>query len=440
MPRSFTFWPPRLALPGLVANSLASKIAWAAAIVVLIVIPIVGVIPVQIVQQSMQKIFLSQAMASARFFESSILDSRAFKDRHYLFELMQKNIWLEPSLQRIVILRNDPDTPPHAYLSSDGSQLEASLKPLHQTVISQRRPAKAYHEDGEHRILRVVTPVHAAQNVIGTIEMAFYLDQVEDSMKAMIMQMVWAYVAIAVLVPVILWWLLHWLVVRPITTISGGIKKVASGNRKIRLDFDKHDEIGQLGQAFDIMVRDLNLAEHQIRQMACHDHLTGLPNRRHLIQGLNQFLGNSETLSEYPAALLLYIDVDDFKQVNDTYGHAFGDGFLVELSRRLQRVVQKDEITARIGGDEFLVFLLITEDTFGSRTQARCDEVFDFLNGPYVVENLTINPTVSIGVRIIERGRSTPDDVIGEADEALYQAKRRGKNQIIYYAKQPEDS
>lgn len=185
----------------------------------------------------------------------------------------------------------------------------------------------------------------------------------------------------------------------------------------------------RLVAALDVLARrEFSLAD-RLRERAERDHLTGLANR-------SSFVGHLEArLTEYsadrgPSVRLLYIDVDDFKTVNDTLGHHHGDLFLVEVARRLLAVAP-DAVVARIGGDEFAV--LIEEDAEG-RAAGTSTRVHETLKAPIRIGEVDLTATVSIGEAIGPEHGSTVAELINSADVAMYAAKASHGSSRLYDA------
>src|SRR4051812_31668458 len=163
--------------------------------------------------------------------------------------------------------------------------------------------------------------------------------------------------------------------------------------------------------------------EERMRHEAVHDPLTGLANRTLLRDRLEHALARSER-EEGMATGVLFVDLDNFKQVNDAYGHAAGDAVLVELGRRLRMAVRPADTVARLGGDEFVVVCeqvdADTALTLGGRLEAA-------IRQPLEVRGITHQLTASIGVAL---GRTDPDALLGDADSAVYDAKAAGRGRV----------
>jgi diguanylate cyclase (GGDEF)-like protein len=154
---------------------------------------------------------------------------------------------------------------------------------------------------------------------------------------------------------------------------------------------------------------------HEMRRQAATDDLTGLPNRRALLLRIGQQLRTGR-----PAALLL-LDLDGFKAVNDSLGHAAGDVLLVEVARRLTGLVRQSDTVARLGGDEFVVLL----DGFATRDghERVRDAITAAITEPFVIDGCPVEVGLSIGVALSTDGSADPDHLLREADAAMYREK-----------------
>lgn len=188
------------------------------------------------------------------------------------------------------------------------------------------------------------------------------------------------------------------------------------------------DEMSLIRAVANILATALARArdELRIRHEAVHDPLTGLANRTLLRDHLEQALARSQREGEKTG--VLFIDVDNFKQVNDVYGHARGDLVLVELAKRLRSAVRPADTVARFGGDEFVVICeAVNEPTalsLGHRLQAA-------IRLPLTVEGVPHGLSASIGVALGDRD---PDSLIRNADSAVYRAKARGRGGMELYS------
>jgi diguanylate cyclase (GGDEF)-like protein len=170
-------------------------------------------------------------------------------------------------------------------------------------------------------------------------------------------------------------------------------------------------------------------SEHQIWKRANFDFLTQLPNR-HLFQNrLDQAL--SRTNRSRLSVGLLFIDLDNFKHVNDQSGHAFGDKLLIQVANRIGQCVRAEDTAARFGGDEFVVLITDLKDTLYLETI--CQKILDELQRPFSIDGKDILISASIGVAIYPDDTHYPDELLSFADKAMYQAKKLGRNQFHFF-------
>ena len=173
--------------------------------------------------------------------------------------------------------------------------------------------------------------------------------------------------------------------------------------------------------------------QDEISQLAYFDSLTQLPNRRKLNRRLSEILSDSPSDDLHGA--LLFIDLDNFKSINDTRGHASGDLLLIEVGRRLRNAVRGSDIVARVGGDEFVVLLsALVADPVEATHQATVvgKEILARLAKPYKLDGFIFNCSASIGISLFSHA-DLEADVLQQADMAMYQAKRTGRNSLCIF-------
>ena len=173
--------------------------------------------------------------------------------------------------------------------------------------------------------------------------------------------------------------------------------------------------------------------QDEISQLAYFDSLTQLPNRRKLNRRLSEILTDSPTDNLHGA--LLFIDLDNFKSINDTRGHASGDLLLIEVGNRLRHAVRGSDIVARLGGDEFVVLLsALVADPVEATHQATLvgKEILARLAKPYKLDGFIFNCSASIGISLFSHA-DLEADVLQQADMAMYQAKRMGRNSLCIF-------
>ena len=175
-------------------------------------------------------------------------------------------------------------------------------------------------------------------------------------------------------------------------------------------------------------------SENEIVMLAFYDPLTGLPNRRLLLDRLKQMVASSSRRPTSTA--LLFIDLDNFKTLNDTLGHDIGDHLLREVAHRLSQSVRAGDTVARLGGDEFVVLLDDLEDHGhdpGTQVELIGEKILAALNRPYQLGAIVHHGSASIGATVFANYHGTADELMKQADLAMYQAKASGRNALRFF-------
>lgn len=215
-------------------------------------------------------------------------------------------------------------------------------------------------------------------------------------------------------------------------THTAEVRYHAPGDREIWLALraERKDAHRLIGITFDIS--DAKAAEQAIWQTANRDPLTGLANRALFKTCLDQALGQAE--GDGSCVGLLLLDLDDFKDINDTLGHAAGDTLLAETAARLTRLVNADDTVARVGGDEFAILLAGRSSLEDIALQA--DTMVQALRAPFDFEGRALSTRASIGVAVSPRHHRDPVELMKDADIALYRAKASGRGQAVVYTEE----
>lgn len=166
------------------------------------------------------------------------------------------------------------------------------------------------------------------------------------------------------------------------------------------------------------------------RQLAEMDPLTKIANRHAISQYIDNLFKSKQSLTGYA---LMFIDLDGFKSVNDTYGHLMGDNLLVRVAGILKGKVRKDDVVARLGGDEFLIMLSSIETSQAAEFVGK--KLVNEISKPIEIDGKTVNVTASIGIALYDESIKSTRDFIKVADASMYKAKREGKNKYVVYKK-----
>ncbi len=222
---------------------------------------------------------------------------------------------------------------------------------------------------------------------------------------------------------------------RPLQTLAEAAGRIEQGDYATEIVLDQEDEIGQLATAFNEMQSAIAAREEQIRYQATHDVLTSLPNRTLFLERISKVMGLAQRDGSLVAMMIM--DVDRFKEVNDTLGHQFGDQLIIEIGRRLERIVGSSDPVARLGGDEFAI-------RFTARSREGVDEIARRLtsafDAPFVLGDVSVDVDVSAGIALFPEHATTAEELMRRADVAMYDAKRSHERVAVYEAGRDEHS
>jgi diguanylate cyclase (GGDEF)-like protein len=218
--------------------------------------------------------------------------------------------------------------------------------------------------------------------------------------------------------------------VRPVATMYESLAKLQAGDYDHRIEVARRDELGELAEAFNRLAGALHAKHLALTRGATHDSVTGLPNRATLTERLSASFGAGSDRRARTESVL-FIDIDDFKDINDSLGHDGGDELLVQLAGRLEGWVRPHDLVARLAADEFAI--VVWEDDGGSAAVVVAERILEALRKPFTVSGTQLIVSVSIGVA--QRRPETRDaaDLLRDADFAVYMAKVGGKNRYRFF-------
>ncbi len=213
---------------------------------------------------------------------------------------------------------------------------------------------------------------------------------------------------------------------KPLAAMMSAIQRSKQDGRAYPADVTSSNEFGQLAQAFNAMQHTTSGALDRLGHMASHDPLTGLPNRRSLSERLVTLscdVGSPDALIAFS-----FIDLDDFKGINDTFGHDAGDKFLVHISERLRATVEPEDWVARLGGDEFVV--IRPEVGNEAAAQAFARQLLEAISAPILLHDKQVVPRASIGLAVRRADDPELSHLPALADIALYHAKSKAPGTV----------
>lgn len=222
--------------------------------------------------------------------------------------------------------------------------------------------------------------------------------------------------------------LIRW-ALRPLTSLEVPLARLARGETDVQVTSSGDREIAQIGRALNTTIGALRERDEALRRLASRDPLTGLANRGYFDEALREEV--AVIARQGGSSALLFIDLDRFKQINDSYGHSAGDRLLVQVAERLRGRLRECDLIARFGGDEFTVLVRGVSRQGASEIAAALIELMQGLQFHQGGESLRIQ--FSIGVALIDGTARNADEVLHHADAAASEAKRRGRNRFQFY-------
>lgn len=293
----------------------------------------------------------------------------------------------------------------------DGSQYIDVLSPV--VIFADNKPA-----DGLLNNTKITNP-----EIIGYVQLGLSLENLQKRINQFQISTL-AFTMLFIFIGVILTVFLTKRITSPIKRLSLATKNISEGIFEQRVDVHANDEISDLAGTFNHMIERLQVYRDQLIHTGFHDPLTNLPNR-------NLFMERLERLIEHTkrdincAFSVLFFDLDRFKVVNDSLGHLVGDELLILIAQKLVECLRKSDTVARLGGDEFAILLDNVDDDFNAKFVA--ERILETLKRPFILDSRRIVASASIGIVVKGEFYNRPEDILRDADTAMYQAKKLGK-------------
>lgn len=310
-----------------------------------------------------------------------------------------------------------------AAVDIDARVIRASQLPA---VLAKAPLGEVFETDGDDRVLHHVTALPALQqDVSPRLLLNHSLSKALAEYSGL--QMLLAALAAAGLSLVIV---LSWRVARTITSplraLDAATRRLSEG-KDAKVEVASEDEIGRLGASFNAMVDAIAERERQITHVALHDGLTNLPNRKLFVEQLDHALARRRDDAQL---MVVYVDLDDFKVVNDTLGHPAGDALLRNVATHLQDVLG-DAIVARLGGDEFAI--LLSDLPANENLAALADRLQRCFERSILIDGQQADASASLGIAVAPADGIDGTTLMKNADLALYRAKRDGKSTYQFF-------
>ena len=252
----------------------------------------------------------------------------------------------------------------------------------------------------------------------------------------------WITLVTVLLTSLSLLYALRTLLIEPMRRLMWAASEIGRGNLTPELGPSSQDELGRLTTSFRDMGRSLQESHNKAQYLAYHDSLTGLPNRLMFLEYLQHMIALARR--EDNTMAVLFLDLDNFKRVNDTLGHPIGDQLLKDMADRLSSLLRAEdvvcrkepeeaaEVLARLGGDEFIILLPRINDSSDAATVA--SRILEVMKEPFQISRHELYNGASIGITLYPSDGNTASDLVKRADVAMYHAKGQGRNNFQFYS------
>ena len=321
------------------------------------------------------------------------------------------------------------------FVSADNPKLTlqptpaAGVNPMHDRAVAGfRGTGVTVNAAGVEEISAVASVPAANWFVVARIPTAEALASIDQTRSFIIGYSVVELLSAAAILGLLTAWVL-----RPLHHAAEQSRRMTDGQAPLSpLPVVRDDEVGHLTGAFNQLIAKLSDTQNRLEYLAHHDQLTGLLNRNVVSEQIERAL--EQVARNGDMAALYYIDLDGFKAVNDELGHAIGDQFLQQTAIRLRSVTRRSDILARIGGDEFILFVpdivRVTDARELHVVEALAQKIIDLLSLPISVDQVSRAMGASIGIAL-SGGHTGVEAMMVLADAAMYEAKRLGRQRFV---------
>jgi len=344
----------------------------------------------------------------------------------------------EVSRQRDVVygvIVNGSGAPLTSYINREDSEVKQSLDHLQLNTDTPLGPAQIDQLIGylasSDNVLPMAFPIYHETRPLGELRVGLSRDHLIAMTRNQMLLQGAIYALIIVFLSVAIFWVFRYKVMQPVRQLMAASRNVGLGEL-VEVEVQSHDELGVLGKTFNAMIGEIREEQAKLQYQANYDALTSLPNRMLAIERLKQEV-RAASRHNYLIAVM-FIDLDDFKVVNDTMGHAIGDQLLIKMGGRLRRRLREGDTLARLGGDEFLVLLPEIRDI--REVELVASRLLEGTSEKLLLDNREVIVHCSIGIAIYPSDGSSAEELMANADNAMYQAKKPGKAPVCFFTQE----
>ena len=386
------------------------------------------------IEKNMHQVYLDKARIIARSLESRVV-SRTDLSQSLMLDQINSHLKLDPDVHSITIftkqfgvlvstLSNHKDL---TGIPASGNNLQA---------YNDNKVIKRFLTENDMSLLRVFVPIQLSGQTIGTFKIDLQLESFNLLRRNYLFSIVIGLLMINALILLGFIFYVKLRVAEPAHQLLDNVKKITRGEFDVRGPITSKDELGLLSEDFNKMALSLEQqrqeiisANENIEYQATHDMLTGLPNRYSFQERIRQNVVSSKR--HVRRGVMMMMDLDQFKAVNDSMGHHAGDDLLKQVADRLNRVIREEDMLARLGGDEFIILIdevSNDEEKALSQVQTILSGILDGFTDPFLLNDEEVKISASIGVVFYPDQGDDIEELLKHADTAMYKAKEDGGN------------
>jgi diguanylate cyclase (GGDEF)-like protein len=287
------------------------------------------------------------------------------------------------------------------------------------------------NREGAEDLIRLEFPITHNNVLLGRFLVGISRESLQNELRRQVIVQALVMAAIVLFLSAAIYAAFRFNVLEPIRRLIAASREVGRG-RYTAVEVKSTDELGQLAQAFNAMAAEVKEEQAKLHRQANFDSLTGLPNRMMAFDRINLEIHRARRSGQRFA--VLFIDLDNFKNVNDTLGHAVGDELLIAIGARLQSSLREADTVARLGGDEFLI--LVPDVVSEIEVEKIADRLLQAVSEPRELQGRKVVIHSSLGIALYPENGETVEVLMANADNAMYQAKAAQEGSALFFTEE----
>ena len=280
-------------------------------------------------------------------------------------------------------------------------------------------------------LLNLEFPIIHNDVLLGRFLVGMSRESLRKDIRRQLSSQLWVFGAVVLFLCAAIYAVFRFSVLLPVQKLISASREVGRGEYPV-VEVKSSDEMGMLARAFNAMAEEVKHKQAKLHRQANFDSLTGLPNRMMAFERINLEISRAKRSGERFA--LMFIDLDDFKDVNDSLGHAAGDQLLIEIGSRVHACLRDADSVARLGGDEFLVLIPDIEHEAGLERIA--GRVLEAVSAPVELRGRKVVAKCSIGIALYPENGASVEELMANVDNAMYQAKANQSGSAMFFTEE----